>query len=130
MGQPKESAAAMYERSKQESPAMAQFVEEATKDLMFGADAHKHTGKDVDAVVRGVDVKAIHQNAADLREAFSESAEHMGEAEESDDDMRNAFAASVMSPKKKVSSVTTEQFKETASAEADDTLQKLLKGLR
>ena len=91
--------------SEADSPAMAEFVREATHDLEHGCAP--------DPKSRDINPTKILENAEDLR---------------------NAFAGSMVPNKKTVEEdkkeIIIEGFKEKAGQEAEETLKKLLKGLR
>ena len=107
-GQPEQNPQQLHEQACADSPAMASFVEQATRDLMYGADADK-----------------VHESAAPGANAHVD-------VHENADALRNAFAKSITegAPASKEAGELIEEFKETAGKEAEETLQKLLKGLR
>jgi hypothetical protein len=105
LGKQGPSPEVLQEAARRDSPAMAEFVNIATKDLMGGEELNPKT-KDVDPA-------KILENAEELRNAFAGSA-----------------TAPIKSETAEAKEILIDEFKEKAGKEAEDTLQKLLKGLK
>ena len=105
LGKQGPSPEALQESARRDSPALTEFMHIATHDL-------KHGGAP-DPKTRDIDPVKIMENADDLRNAFAKSAV--------------SPATNDISEKKEI---LMEEFKDKAGKEAEDTLAKLLKGMR
>lgn len=103
LGKQGPSPAELQEAARRDSPAMAEFVNIATKDLQGVPDPK----------TRDIDPVKILESAEDLRNAFAKSAVTEQKSETTD-----------------TKELIMEEFKEKAGKEAEETLAKLLKGMR